>query len=255
MKKKRKTGVILYLTTEDFFMNYVKKNPLNTTQIIIISRDIISSIKKKEQYNSILYDSKYDNIDFVPTLLPTPSSLEYAYGDDKSRFREAYEGHLLGDDEFSDILCIADMVVNDGIDVILLSSKAEFASTFPYILKELVQRTIGLNICLGEQLAEAETDEEYDKLLDLGDIEEIKRLISYNMVQILSGGIDEKDASKIFFNRFMENAPTKYRKILMTKSEEELLKMAREKGLRLSRKKSKDEIINAITTEVFGATE
>ena len=246
--KKITHGVIIYMTLEEFFTEYVKNNCINRTQILIISRDVTADIKQKERYNNILYSSRYDNVDFVPSLLPTPSSLEYAYGDDKTRFMEAYEGHLLSDEVFTDIICIADMVVNDGVDVIMLSSKAEFASQFPYYLKDFFYDKLGLKVCLGEQLAEAETDEEYDALLELGDIDDIRTIIDYNKKELTEG----RTSAEEFFNHFMEDAPTKYRKILQTKDVDYIVELGKDKGLRLNRRKPKDELIDAITKEIFG---
>ena len=249
MSSKRKHGMILYMTIEEFFTGYVKTNNLNRTQIIIVSRDVTADIKTNEKYNNITYSSKYDNIDFVPSLLPPPSSMEFAYGDDKSRFMEAYEGHLLSDETFTDIICIADMVVNDGVDVIMLSSKAEFASQFPYFLKDFVHDKIGLKICLSEQLSGAESDEEYEKLItDIGDIDDIKTLIDYNKKELSEDHTSEEE----FFNRFMEDAPIKYKKVLMTKDIDYILSLGRDKGLRLNKRKSKEELVNAIVVDVFG---
>lgn len=246
---KRTHGMILYMTVEEFFTSYVKANNLDKTQIIIVSRDVTADIKTNEKYNNITYASKYDNVDFVPSLLPSPSSMEYAYGDDKTRFIEAYEGHLLSDDVFTDIVCIADMVVNDGIDVILLSSKAEFASQFPYFLKDFVHDKLGLKICLSEQLADAESDEEYENLVsDIGDIEDIKALIEYNKKELSEG----QTSAEEFFNKFMEDAPTKYKKVLMTKDIDYILSLGKEKGLRLNKRKPKEELINTIVADTFG---
>lgn len=249
MENKRTHGICLYMTVEEFFTEYVKNNDLEMTQILIISRDVIADIKTKEKYNYISYSSKYDNIDFVPELLPTPSSLEYAYGDDKTRFIESYDGHLRDDDPFTSIICIADMVVNDGIDVILLSSKAEFASRFPYLLKDFVFEILGLKIRLSEELIEVDSEEEYEKLIsDIGDIDDIKTLIEVNKKEL----IEDKSSPENFFNHFMEDAPMKYRKILMTKEVEQLINLGKEKGLRLSRRKPKEELVDILVKEVFG---
>lgn len=247
MEKKRNLGMILYMPIEEFFTEYVRNNNLGNTQILIISRDVVADIKEKEKYNNINYLSRYDNVTFVPSLLPNPASMEFAYGDDKTRFVEAYEGHLLGDEAFTDLICITDMAVNDGIDIILLSSKAEFASKFPYFLKEFASDKLGVNICLSEQLKDADNDEEYNKLLELGDVDEIKTLLEYNMKELTEGKVSEA-----FFNRFMENAPMKYRKVLMTKDVDYLIRLGKDKGLHLSRRKSKEELIDKLVQEVFG---
>lgn len=249
MDNKRTHGICLYMTVEEFFTEYVKNNDLDMTQILVISRDVTADIKTKEKYNYISYSSKYDNIDFVPELLPTPTSLEYAYGDDKTRFIEAYDGHLRGDDPFTSIICIADMVVNDGIDIILLSSKAEFASRFPYLLKDFVFETLGLKIRLSEELTDADSEEEYRQLIsDIGDIDDIKTLIDVNKRELM----EDKSSPENFFNHFMEDAPMKYRKILMTKEVEQLISLGKEKGLRLSRRKPKEELVDVLVKEVFG---
>lgn len=242
-------GMILYMTIEEFFTEYVKSNDLERTQIIIVSRDVTADIKNRERYNNIVYSSKYDNIDFVPSLIPTPESMEFAYSDDKTRFIEAYEGHLLSDDVFTDIICIVDMVVNDGINIILLSSRAEFKSQFPYFLKDFIYERFGLKICLSEQLAESETEEEYTKLIqDIGDVEEIKLLLEQSKIDLT----DDASSAEEFFNRFMEDAPVKYRRVLMTKDKEALLEFSKEKGLHISRRKTKEEIVDMIVNEVFG---
>lgn len=246
---KKRTGICLYMTVEEFFTEYVKNNDLEMTQILIISRDVVADIKTKEKYNCILYSSKYDNIDFVPELLPTPSSLEFAYGDDKERFYENYDGHLRSDEAFTSLICIADMVVNDGIDVILLTSKAEFASRFPYVLKDFMFENLGLKIRLSEELTEVDSEEEYQKLIsDIGDIEDIKTLIDVNKRELM----EDKSSPENFFNHFMEDAPMKYRKILMTKEVEQLINLGKEKGLRMSRRKPKEELVDILVKEVFG---
>lgn len=249
--KKRNHAILLYMTIEEFFTEYVKSNRLDNAQILIVSRDVVGDIKIKESYSKISYESRYDNITFVPSLIPSVASMEYVYGDDKSRFTEMYEGHLLGDDVFADILCIADMVVNDGIDVILLSSKGDFASTFPYILKDFVYKQLGINICLSEQLAEAESEEEYEQLLSLGDMDEIRTLLEFNKKELTEG----RATADEFFNRFMEDAPMKYRKILMTKDKDYIIDLGKEKGIRMNRRKSKEELIDILVKEVFGDME
>lgn len=251
MNNKRTHPMLLYMPVEEFFTEYLRNNKLDQTQIMVISRDVIADIKVKEQYNNISYSSRYDNVTFVPSLLPTPSSMEYAYGDDKTRFYEAYEGHLLSDDAFTDILCIVDIVVNDGIDVIMLSSKSEFASRFPYFLKEFIFDKLGVNVCLSEQLRDATSEEEYEKLLELGDMDEIRVLLEYNKKELTEGKVSADE----FFNKFMEDAPAKFRKILMTKDIDHLICFGKEKGLRLSKRKSKEQIVDMIVEEVFGPEE
>ena len=247
---KQKYGFCLYMTAEDFFTEYVKNNSLDRTQILIVSRDFVGDIKEKQKYNTITYQSRYDNIDFVPSLLPNPASLEFAYSDSKERFHDAYEGHLLGDDAFSDLICIVDMVVNDGVNIILLSSRAEFKSTFPYFIKDFVLDKFGMKICLAEELEEAESEEEYNRIItDIRDVEEIRTLLDFHKRELT----EDKTSSEEFFNQFMEDAPVKYRKVLMTKDIPYLISMANEKGLHVSRRKSKEFIVDAIVKEVFGS--
>ena len=244
----REPGNCIYMTTEEFFTEYVKNNNLEKTQIIIVSRDVVSDIQTNDKFTKIAYDSKYDNIDFVATLLPTPQSMEYAYGDDKTRFFEIYEGHLLSDDVFNDIICIVDMVVNDGIDIVILSSKAEFKSRFPYAIKDFVYDKFGLIIRLSEELADAESEEEYNNLIsNIGDVDEIKSLVDYYKAELTENkSVDE------FVNRFMEDAPIKYRRILLTKTPEYVINLGKEKGLHLSRRKSLEELVDAVVERVFG---
>lgn len=249
MDKKRTHGMCLYMTVEEFFTEYVKNNDLEMTQILIVSRDVVADIKTKENYNYISYSSKYDNIDFVPELLPSPASLEFAYGDNKERFIEAYDGRLRDQETFTSLICIADMVVNDGIDVILLSSKAEFASGFPYILKDFMFENLGLKIRLSEELTEADSEEEQQELIsDIGDIEDIQTLLDIAKRELM----DEEDSPENFFNHFMEDAPTKYRKILLSKDVEQIIKLGKEKGLRMSRRRPKEDLVDMIVKEVFG---
>lgn len=247
--KKRTHGICLYMTVEEFFTEYVKNNDLEMTQILVISRDVTADIKTKENYNYISYSSKYDNIDFIPELLPTPASLEFAYGDNKERFYEHYDGHLRDEKAITTLVCIADMVVSDGIDVILLSSKADFASGFPYFLKDFIFEILGLKVRLSEELIDADSEEEYENLIsDIGDIDDIKTLIEVNKREL----IEDKTSTENFFNRFMEDAPTKYRKILMTKEVDQIISLGKEKGLRMSRRRPKEELVDMIVKEVFG---
>lgn len=246
---KRNHGICLYMTVEEFFTEYVKNNNLEKTEILIVSRDVVSDIKKKEKYNYISYTSKYDNIEFVPELLPTPASMEFAYGNNTERFEEAYDGHLRSDDTYTAIICIADMVVNDGLDVILLSSKAEFASRFPYILKDFVYESLGMKIRLSEELIDADSEEEYESLIDdIGEIEDIRTMIEVGKKELMG----EANPTDAFFNQFMEDADVKYRKLLMTKDVKQLVKLGTEKGLRMSRRKSKEELVDMLVKEVFG---
>ena len=235
-------GSLLIMTIDELFMKFGKDKDLKQYQILVVSRDIITNIQKKLN-NDQTYESKYDNIDFVPSLLPTVAAMEFAYGDNEETFFQAYESNLISDETMIDLVSIVDMVVSDNLDVIIVVSILDMKSKFPYFLRNFIVERFKLNCYIYEELL----DDESLNPSDIGNVEEIKTILDYYKASFA----ESENAKVEFFNRFTDNMNQKFKSILLSKSVEELVKYANKHGLHVNKRKPKEEIVETLCKKMF----
>jgi hypothetical protein len=235
------TGILLYMSIDNFITDFVKGKNVNEYQLIVVTREAVTDIKRHAG-TFVGYESKYNNVDFVPSLIPSGAILQSAYGNNPDRFYSDYESQLLSDDIFIDICCIIDMVVNDGLNVILLSNDADFKSGFPTILVDFIKDKFKINLYMYEELID---DPEID-VTNLGNIGEIKETLTFHIMSLMPN----KDMDE-FVNKLTEDVIDVYKRQLALISDENLKKMSDKYGLKMGRRATREQLEEAILNHVL----
>lgn len=234
-------GFVVGMTIQDFFGEFVKGKKLDDYEVLIISKDITASITRRVQ-NSDTYESKYSNVDLIPSLYPNPSVIQYSYNTTTDAFFEAYTTQLDDKDNFSDLCCIVDMAVNDNRKIIILYSFVEEKSRFFDCFREFMNRQFDLTVHCYRDIKEGE-----DELVEIENPEEVKARLEYHKDILI------KDADlDFFFNRFTEDLAEKYKELLLEKSEDSLRKIAKHKGIFIPVHKDKEQIVKIILDTMLG---
>lgn len=276
-----KKGSIVFINYDDLLMKFAKDNDLSEYEILIISHEIVGSLKMKSTSygisSNIEYESKYENIEFVSSLRPPVSAIEHISLNNKDTFLELYNNHLLSSEPYMDICSILDMAVNQGIQILMVSSAYEDALDIPYYLKEFIKDTFGF-ICYEFEDLERVKDayEETDKHLkakkmkslpfdipeefygnnfevivqNFGDEDavreqlELEKIVAANM-RAKAG--HEDDLQSIFFNSITESLEEKVRENLLKRTDEQIKDMCRSSGIRIgSTYTSKETLVDKI---------
>lgn len=238
------SSTILFMTVMDLVTYVARDWPLKDFQILVASQDIIASdMSSNRNANSVKNISVYDNIDWMMSIVPSGTTMNFKYmrtteGDDK--FEMAYDNQLSGDEAFSDILCMVDMAVNDHIPVIVLFSNVDFIVGFPEQLRQFIYDRFGYVVHTTDDLVDPDVD-----ITDVGDLEFIKMNVSDYKAELSEGNQENE-----FFNWLTDSMAEKYRDILMSKSEDQLVKLATSKGIFVRRKASKEAIVNKILAKM-----
>lgn len=232
----------MYTTIIDFFGSYIKehKDKLGKYQIIVVSRDITADLASKE-YTDTKYSSRYKNIDFSYSLFPIPAVMEYSYDSNKDTFREGYFNQLSGKKAMYDLCCIVDLLVNDDCNVILLNSKVEYRNGMFDLLEEFMYSQFHLKMHSFDEFME-----DNSVLDDLGNVDEIKKLLDF---QIKQCGLED-DVVGGLFNKLYDDMTDTYRQVLMDKSKDELFKIGSKNGLYINKRKPKEYIVEHIMQKI-----
>lgn len=239
---------LLYMTTTELLLKYVVHKDLNLPltrddhEILVISRDIITAITKKSgSVNSVVYESKYDNIDFLPSLFPTPKVMEiitnsgYISGKPKTSYIAQLENV---DGPYTDCLAIVGLLLdNPDITVILMCSDEEM-SQLHYIeyLCDFLESEF-------EVMAYSYDEWDKDKNVTIGDVNSIREKYETNKKAAMSSNSADIE---IYFNNLTEDIADVIYSKLEKLSINELVKFANDKGIYVNRRKPKDEIIDVI---------
>jgi hypothetical protein len=275
-------GSLMFISFDDLIMEFARYNDLGDYSILIASHEIAGSLKTRSVITGvstgITYSSKYDNIEFVDSLRPTPSIMEYLYGGNRERFVEHYESHLLSSEPFTDICAIVDMVVNLGVDVLIVMASYEDAAQIPACLRDFIYDQFGLlGYVYGDlsrlvkyyddkptyekivKTIEFEVPEEFNGknvrcIVDnIGDVEAIReKLVLQEQVAatISADPGKENDIVSIFFNRFTEDLEDKVKDLLLQRDLEDIKDICRDKRIRILPGATKDSLVEKILHEM-----
>lgn len=272
-----KNGSLVLITFDDLLMKFAKNNDLGEYEIIVASHEIAGSLTLRQSIAGMptasQYESKYDNIEFVPSLRPCVSAMEHAFGQSKESYIEIYNSQLLDVEPLTDLCCIIDMIVNQGIDCLLVVSQYEQAARmFDYLgafikdmfLLESYQFTDLDNLVetYGTPLYEKtrvsvpfDVPDKFDGIhLDcivknIGDVSAIKEKLELEKtiaasMQARPG--EEESFKDLFFNRFTETLEDKVREQLQKRTMDDIKDICRDRGLRISPSATKEMLIDNI---------
>ena len=232
-------GCLLFMPITRLFQEFAQNHVLKDFEILVVSRDITTNSVYKNG-TSVTYTSKYDNIDFVPSLLPAPLVLELGYGVSGERqsvaFQEAYDDQLTKEDAMKDILSIIDMVVRDHLHVIILCTNLDLQVGYLPYLKEFLSDRFGFNMYDLDDVYDPEVD-----IFDIGDEETIKR--QWKMYyEDWSGSSNVEE----FMNFYTDSLIGKFQSILENKTLEELQHQAYQNQIWVNKNWPKETVIEAI---------
>ena len=250
-----KKPFFVFLTLHDLFNDFLVRNSkgeldfkLGECFLLVVSRDIVTSVgmKTREFMNTSEYQSRYDNVEFLTTLLPGPQLMEYERSNGVDYFAEQYVNQIQAKKPMSDIISICDCVVNRGIPVIIIVSSADMMTAFPTILRDYIRDEFGL---IGYTIDDLNA-KSADIIYDIGNVEEIKKSVAEHMDMYL-----KQHDSEYFFNTLTDDMEKAYRDMLSSHTEDELRALAKERSVFVSRRFGKEEIINAIIEDIIAEGE
>lgn len=282
MEETKKTGSLMFVKLEDLITKFARYNDIANYSILIVSSEISASLKVRATVagvsTGVHYESRYDNIEFVDSLRPPAAAIEYAYNPRaRENFLTKYESHLLDGEPFIDICAIVDMVVNEGIDVIIVFSVYEAAGDIHGALRDFIFGEFGLQGYKYEELERLITyygKDEYQGVVNtigfevptefdgdnvvpiiksIGDVEKIRERLEIQKGIAASLNADpgeENDITAIFFNRFTEDLQSKVKDLLMRRSDDAIKDMCREKGVRITKTATKENLVDKILHEM-----
>lgn len=247
-------GFLLFVSLQEFFSDILKKNTdgeldfkLGECFILICSRDVTTDVVRQRGYGGSFskndFQSKYNNVEFITTLLPSVDQMEYATSTGIDTFVEQYTGKLYGEDQMRDIISICDVVANRDTPVFVLSTGLEFRSSYPYILKDFIKDEFGL---IGYTMDDLE-GKPIDTIYDIGDKDKIAESIKEHIDSVL-----RQYDKEYFFNTLMDDMEKACRDIMNSKSEEELRTIAKSKSIFISRRDTKERIVEKIIEDIVG---
>lgn len=272
-------GALMFISFDDLLMDFAKDQDLSKWEIVIASHEIMGSLKTRGAIagvsTGINYESKYDNIEFVNSLRPTASTMEYAYSTDKDRFIESYNSHLLSAEPFMDVCCIVDMIVNEDINVMIVMAGYECSARIPEYLREFIDDQFGVTGFLYSDLKRLSENFDnptiYEKIIKSIHIEVPEEFNGRNFDCILSQSIvnidvvkenlelqktvaadmcadpgEEDNLKSIFFNRFTEDLESKLKSLLMKRSDDDIKDICRAKQIRIAPGASKQMLVDKI---------
>lgn len=235
---------ILMLSIKELIGVIAKDYPLRDFQIIVADNDIITENSIKNNYRrDIKYESNYDNIEFLPSIIPQATVLNHIWdteGDGRSRFEEAYVAQLQGDQAASDITCIIDMTLHRKVPIIILYAPLSIRQHIPDVLRQYLMDAFGIKAYDVVDLMDDSVD-----VLDIGDINEIEKNLDDSMKLIASSESEED-----FYNYMTDSLLGKYRGMLEKKTEEQLRAIASSKSIFLRRGLDREGIIDAIINKL-----
>lgn len=240
---KKGEGWFIHLTLNEFMEFYAKDKTkdLRDYLLIVIGRDIFANDKSLTTYNATQCTSKYDNIEFLPSLTPKAASMEYLGADQTDQFSTLYVNQLMAGEPLKDMLCIVDMVVNDGIKVIMLYLNTERKLGWPPLLFDTFEDLFGIH-CYGPvDCIDPEVDTN-----DYGDIDAIREKINQ-----YKGYLTDSGKKEDFFNEYIDSMEETYREILNRRTVDELVQFAQKKGFWVNRRSTKDAIIDKIIENTY----
>lgn len=271
-------GSLVMITCDDLLMKFAKDNDLGKYEIIVSSHELGGSLKfQKTEHGypqAVDYESKYENIEFVPSLRPTVAAMEHAFSPaSKETFISLYNSQLLGALALTDMCCIIDMIVTHDCDVLLVMAAYEAAGCILEYLQVFIKDEFLVQSYLFsdlEKLVNAYGTPIYDRLVksldfevpkefdgtnidvivkNIGDVDKIKEKLELEkgVAVSLSASADaEETFGEMFFNRFTEVMEEQVKEMLHKRDFDEIKEVCRNKGIRIAPHSTKDTLINDI---------
>jgi len=242
-KSFKDTSCILTLDIKELIGIIAKDYPLRDFQIIVADRDIVTANSVKNNYRrDVSYESNYDNIEYVSSIIPNPTVLNHIWDveNGRSRFEEAFVTQLQGDQAASDITCMIDMTLHRKVPIIILYAPISMNQHIPDVLRQYLYDAFGLKTYDAVDLMDDSVD-----VLDIGNINEIEKNLDDSM-KMLANSDSEDD----FYNYMTDSLLGKYRGMLEKKTEEQLREIARTKSIFLRRGLDREGIIDAIINKL-----
>ena len=241
---------LLYMSITQLLLKYVVNKDLELPltrddhEILVVSKDIITAISKKSD-GSVSYESKYDNIDFLPSLFPTAKVMEIIsnHGYIPGQPRTAYMAQLENvDGPYTDCLAIVGLLLdNPNITAILVCSDEEIAQIHHLeYLCDFLESEFGVMAYSYD-----EWEENHD--VNIGDVEEIRTKYDENKRLTIESNNADVGA---YFNKLTEDISDVIHQKLNNMNVDELVKFANNKGIYVSRRKPKDEIVEIIINQL-----
>ena len=258
-------------------MSFAKTHDLSEYSILIASNEIIGALKMRSTMvgvsTGIMYESKYDNIEFVSSIKPTANAMEYLYGNSRDRFMELYESHLISAEPFMDLCSIVDMVVNSDCKVLIVMAPYEFAGKIPHYLRDFIESEFSLygymyddisrliehysNKPMYEKIVSSldfDIPDDFDGvhldpiLSNYGDKDEIKEKLELQKTVAISlnSSVEDDDIKSIFFNKFTEDLESKVKDLLMSRSDTNIKDICRTKEIRIPPNSTKESLVQKI---------
>ncbi len=275
-----KRGSIIMISFDDLVMEFARFNDLANYSILIASREISGSLKTRDMISGIdtgiHYESKYDNIEFVDTLVPPAKAMEYLYdARQRDAFVTMYNSHLLGAEPLSDLCAVVDMAVNEGCDILIVFAAYECSGRIPEYLQIFIEDQFGFKsfvysdvrklVTLYEddrkmfdkfvRTLEIEVPDEFDGhnfecvIRNYGDINEIQdklRAQEEVAAMINKSPGENEDIKSVFYNRFTESLEDKVIELLLNRSDDDIKDMCRARNIRIVPGSSKEMLVDKI---------
>lgn len=235
---------ILISDVDRFFSNFLfdhKKEAFDKYEILIVSKDIIADQKIVSDDGTSTYQSRYENIDFDPSLIPTPKVYEFYHGSSPNTYVEAFQDQLMLENRMTSLCCIVDLVVNDDRNVVLLCSRAEYRMEYLHIIVDFLLEQFKIK---GYDIDDYLNKED---ITDIGDVEEIRKMLLFHMTNL---NLIDTDTGLVM-NGLMSDMVEKYKEVLMNKDKEELFKIAVNKGAYVNKRRPKEEIVDHILKKML----
>ena len=235
-------GWLLYLTVNEFLTFFAKdkEKDLRNYYLLVIGREIVADDQRHTSYNAVQGISRYDNVEFIPSVIPRAAAMEYLGTEQYNAFARTYEISLNSTSAFTDLVCIVDMVVNENLKVILLHHVLDQRLGWIRHLIDFIEDKFDIKCYGGADIVD-DTDTN-----DYGDKEKIKKTLEMYKEK-LSGS----DTASDFFNAYTDSLEGTYREILSRRSVEELAEFAKSKGIWVNKKRPKDDIIDKIIENTY----
>ncbi|WP_304411346.1 hypothetical protein [Bacteroides acidifaciens] len=233
-----------------FFGDILKRNAEGETNfklgdcyILVVSRDITTSIgmKSRDYTNVNEWQSRYENVEFITSLIPAAVDMEYLCTTGMDTFLDNYVKMLQARVQMSDIISICDCVVNRSIPIFIIVSSSDLTQQYPLILRDYIQDEFGLR---GSMMEDIESNG-IETIYDIGNVEEIKKSIAEH-IDVYRKQYD----TDYFFNTLTDDMQKAYREMLGQHTEAELRELAKERHLFISRRYSKEDIIEKIVDDI-----
>lgn len=241
--RSKKVGTLLFIDIGSFFTEYLKEraHSFENFEILVASSGIIADSKQNDR-GQTLYTSRYQNVTFIPNIYPQPLVEEYFGAASLEVFGSKYKDQLSTEDCMINLCSIVDMVVNEGVNVVILCTLSEYNMEWCRYLKEYLYEAFNITMCIYSDYKENPSE-----LYDIGDVGNIRLVLRYQIEQL--DLVDEVIGK--FFNKFTKDMVKEYTDTLMSKSIDELYRFGTSKGVHVNRRKSKKDIVDHIMLKLF----